>query len=77
MSFRNKHYPLTADQKARGVIYSSELIVTNQPDMNSTLHEVMADDPERDIIIERLQDTAFFENMAFDFGWNVVNEIHS
>lgn len=75
MSWKNDYLPLTEDQKERGVVYSSVLIVTNNPDLNRTLHEVMADDPRKDEKIKLLQDVTFFKNMAASCGWNVVNEI--
>lgn len=75
MSWRTRRLPLTEDQKKRGVIFSSELIVKNNPDLKRTRHEVMADDPDFESTIERLKDTTFFENIARDMGWNVVHEI--
>lgn len=76
MSFRTKYLPLTKEQKARGVIYSSRLIVTNNPYIdNSTIHEVTADDPRRDEHIRNLKDVSFFKSMAEDCGWNVINEV--
>lgn len=75
MSWKNKRLSLTEDQRARGVIFSSELIVTNNPDLKRVRHEVMADDPDFESTIERLKDTKFFENMARDMGWNVIHEI--
>lgn len=75
MSWRTKHLNLTKDQKDRGVIYSSVLIVTNNPGCKSVLHEVMADDPDRHEKIRNLKDVSFFKTMARDFGYNVINEV--
>lgn len=77
MSWRTKHLSLTEDQKERGVIYSSVLIVTNNPGCGQTLHEVMADDPHRHEIIQNLKDVSWFKRFAQDMGWNVVNEVRS
>ena len=74
MSWKTKHLRLTKDQKARGVIYSSELIVTNKP-IESTLHEVLAEDPESERKIDLLQDVSFFKGMATWFNFDVVHEI--
>lgn len=50
--FKTKYRPLTADQVERGVIFSSRLVVTNNPDIdNGVIHEVFADDPDKDRII--------------------------
>lgn len=75
MAWKTKYLSLTKDQKERGVIYSSILIVTNNPSCDRTLHEVMADDPDRHEKIRNLKDVTFFKNMARDFGWNVINEV--
>lgn len=75
MAWKTKHLSLTKDQKERGVIYSSILIVTNNPSCDRILHEVMADDPDRYEKIRNLKDVTFFKNMAMDFGWNVINEV--
>ena len=76
MSFKTRYYPLTQEQRCRGVIYSSRLIVTNNPYIdNSTIHEVLEDDPRKDEHIRNLQDVSFFKAMAKDMGWNVINEV--
>ena len=73
--WKNKYLSLTKDQKERGVIYSSVLIVKNRPDISQTLHEVFGDDEDAHRKIENLKDTSFFKSMARDCGWDVVNEI--
>ncbi len=75
MSFRTKYLPLTADQKERGIIYSSVLIVTNRPEVKRVLHEVHKDDPRKDEMIRNLKDVDFFKGMARDLGYNVINEV--
>ena len=75
MSWKTKNLKLTKEQKERGVIYSSVLIVTNNPYADRILHEVMEDDPERYEKIKNLRDVSFFKSMAKDFGWNVINEV--
>lgn len=75
MSFRTKYLKLTKDQIDRGVVFSSELIVTNRPEIKSTLHEVFASDPDRNAKIGNLRDVDFFKSMARDFGYNVIHEI--
>lgn len=69
------HLDLTEDQIARGVIYSSVLKVTNHPEIKNVLHEVFRTDPHRGQQIANLQDTSFFERMAADFGYHVINEV--
>ncbi len=74
--FETRYLPLTEEQKSRGVIYSSQLIVTNNPDIdNSIIHEVVRDDPDWKRKIRNLEEVGFFESMAEDFGWNVINEV--
>lgn len=75
MSFRTKNLPLTADQRERGIIYSSVLIVTNRPDVKRVLHEVHKDDPDKYEKIRNLKDVGFFKSMARDLGYNVINEV--
>lgn len=73
--FRTKYLELTQDQKERGVIYSSKLIVLEDGFDNDIIHEVMGDDPRRDEYIRNLEDVSFFRNMARDMGWDVINEV--
>lgn len=75
MSWKNKYLSLTVDQKDRGVIYSSALIVKNRPDIKVVTHEVYGEDENAQQKIRNLKDTSFFKNMAYDMGWDVVNEI--
>lgn len=75
MSFRTKHLPLTEDQKKRGAIYSSVLIVTNKPGFKECTHEVLESDPGKREKIERLKDVSFFKSFARNAGLNVINEV--
>ena len=75
MSWKTKTLKLTADQKKRGVIYSSKLIVTNCSDIKERLHEVFDEDPNKWEKIENLKDVSFFKSMAKNFSWDVVNEV--
>jgi hypothetical protein len=74
MSWKTKTLRLTADQKSRGVIYSSQLIVLNA-ETNNTLHEVYDDGPNKWQKIENLKDVKFFKNFARDLGWDAINEV--
>ena len=77
MSWRTRRYPLTKDQKSRGVVYSSQLVVLNNPSIeNGVIHEVHKDDPDRHTMIRNLEDVSFFKNMAREMGWNVINYVH-
>lgn len=72
--FRTVYRKLTADQKNRNIIYSSQLIVTNNPAIeNGVIHEVKADDPRRAEKIRNLKDVSFFKRFAADAGYNVIN----
>lgn len=72
--FRTVYRKLTADQKNRNIIYSSQLIVTNNPAIeNGVIHEVKADDPRRNEKINNLKDVSFFKRFAADAGYNVIN----
>ena len=74
--FVTKHLNLTKEQKERGVIYSSQLIVTNNPKIDSNIiHEVYKDDPDAERKIKALKDVSFFKYMAEEFGYDVINEV--
>lgn len=75
MSWRTTRRNLTKEQKERGVIYSSELIVTNNPHIERVRHEVYGDDEDASRKIRNLKDVSFFKSMARDCGWNVINEV--
>lgn len=74
--FRNVYRKLTKQQKENGIIYSSQLVVLNNPAIeNGIIHEVKKDDPKRAEKIKNLKDIRFFQYMAADNGWNVINII--
>jgi hypothetical protein len=61
---RKVYKQLTADQKARGVIFSSQL----QPSEGRGLHEVLATDTDKEQVIARLLDDKFFNNSPYKFN---------
>lgn len=72
--FKTIHRGLTKDQKDRGVIYSTQLIVLNNSSVdNDTIHEVLSTEANRAEKIRLLKDVSFFKNMANDMNWDVVN----
>ena len=74
--WKTKNLKLTADQKSRGVIYSSQLIVLGNVGVdNNIIHEVLDSDPDKWQKIENLRDTSFFKNFARDLGWDVIHEV--
>lgn len=74
--FKNVYRKLTKQQKENGVIYSSQLIVLNNPAIeNGVIHEVKKDDPRRTEKIKNLKNVRFFQYMAADNGWDVINII--
>jgi len=56
---RKVYKTLTQDQKARGVVFSSQL----RP--GTTIHEVKYNDRDRDTVIDRLLDDKFFNNSPY------------
>lgn len=75
-SWETMQLPLTADQRARGVVFSSALlnytIGGDQAIESEVIHEVYGDDPEKAETITRLKDFSFFKNMAKDMGYQCV-----
>lgn len=59
---RKKYLNLTAEQKARGVIFSSQL----QP--GEIIHEVIKGQEGGDKVIERLLDDKFFNTSPFKYN---------
>ena len=57
-----KYLKLTDKQKARGVIFSSQL----QP--GTVIHEVMATDTNKNTVINRLLDDKFFNHSNFKYN---------
>ena len=60
-----KYLKLTEDQKKRGVIFSSVLVPGN------TIHEVLATDTDKDIVMRRLLDDKFFNHCEL-FKYNLI-----
>ena len=64
---------LTADQKRRGVIFSSMLVENrNQKDVGKGLYEVKANDPNAQGKIELLKDSSFFAHPESPFRYNIT-----
>lgn len=59
---------LTADQKARGVIFSSCLSKCRSELIGDTIHEVKMDDPDKDETIRRLKDDKFFNGSPWKYN---------
>ena len=74
MKWETKRLKLTKDQRARGVIFSSALIVTNR-EIETTIHEVLATDPDAERKITNLRDVDFFKGLAAEFGFDVIHEM--
>lgn len=78
MAYKKIHRKLTADQRARGVIFSSAIVNYNNRETEAgTIHEVKSTDDDKDETIRRLKDTRFFQSMARDFHWNVEEIIRT
>ena len=76
MSFRTVRRNLTKEQKERGVIYSSVLVVTNKPGFNnSEVKEVLKTDVDRDRQIRLLKDVNWFKDFAREFDLDVINYV--
>lgn len=64
---------LTAEQKARGVIFSSTLSENRRDDeLGSRTHEVLATDEDQEKTIERLLDDSFFNGSPWKY--NVIRK---
>lgn len=59
---RKVYKELTPDQKARGVIFSSELVGGGK------VHEVLQDDGNKHTIIRRLLDDKFFNSSYYKYN---------
>lgn len=71
--FKTVRRSLTKEQRERGVIYSSELKVLNNDDIEDDLKEVFETDANKERTIRLLKDVSFFKSMAEDFGYNVLH----
>jgi hypothetical protein len=64
-----KYLKLTADQIARKVIFSSQLIARDiNQNQNSTVHEVHRTDINQAETIKRLLDDKFFNNSPYKYN---------
>lgn len=75
MSFRTVRRNLTKEQKERGVVYSSVLVVTNKTGFSEEIKEVFKTDKDRYRKIELLKDTSWFEDFADEFDLDVINYV--
>lgn len=66
--------PLTADQKSRGVIFSSTLsrATVEQPD--DTVHEVFESDSDKYRTIDNLKDDKFFNGNTCGWKYNIIRQ---
>lgn len=79
MSWKKINRELTADQRERGVVFSSQLVNYTLGDTEDTalVHEVIPGEcnvPEK---IRLLKDVSFFKGMARDMGYRVVEIVRS
>jgi hypothetical protein len=65
---KKKYLKLTDDQKARGVIFSSQL----QP--GNKIHEVFSTDDDQKIVKKRLLNDSFFDNSHCGYTFNEIRE---
>lgn len=63
---------LTADQKARGVIFSSTLSSATTELTNDVTHEVFATDTDKYDIIARLKDDKWFNGNTCGWKYNII-----
>lgn len=65
---RKVYKNLTEEQKARGVIFSSELVPKRGYNLDSVVHEVLATDEDKHTRINRLLDDRFFNRSPFSYN---------
>lgn len=59
---------LTKDQKARGVIFSSQLKPSN------SIHEVLDNDPQKEYHIQLLKNDSFFDDEDSPYLYNLIRK---
>ena len=69
---RKIYKSLTADQKARGIIFSSTLSRYTTELTTDVMHEVHKDDPDKWGKIDRLKDDKFFHGSPWKY--NIIRE---
>ena len=62
---RKRYKVLTEDQKARGVVFSSELVGSG---MDKIVHEVLKEDEEKELKVRRLLDDKFFNKSPYQYN---------
>ena len=65
---RKVYKKLTKEQKERGVIFSSCLSVSKEELQGDTMHEVMKNDKDKEVTINRLLDDSFFNGSHFKYN---------
>jgi len=65
---RKVYKKLTADQKARGVIFSSCLSKYRCEQPGDLVHEVKEDERDKSLIIRRLKDDKFFNDSPWKYN---------
>ena len=63
---------LTSDQRKRGVIFSSTLSAMKIEQPENTVHEVYADDCNKEIEIENLKNDSFFDDNLCGWKYNII-----
>ena len=66
--------PLTKDQKARGVVFSSTLSRETIEQPGDLVHEVLKDDPQKDALIPNYLDDSFFDDERCQFRYNIIRK---
>lgn len=69
---RKIYRKLTKNQRERGIVFSSTLSKATTEQPNDTIHEVEANDPERDILIRNLMDASFFNGSPWTY--NIIRQ---
>ena len=69
---RKIYKSLTADQKARGICFSSTLSRHTTELATDTMHEVHKDDPDKWATIDRLKDDKFFNGNTCGWKYNII-----
>lgn len=63
---------LTADQRKRGVIFSSTLSAMKIEQTGDTIHEVYESDIEKFTTIENLKNDSFFDGNPCGWKYNII-----
>lgn len=71
---RKIYKSLTADQRERGVVFSSALSRCKTELASDTIHEVFETDADKYSTIERLKDDSFFNGNPCGWKYNIIRE---